>query len=395
MAEKILIINDDKPICELLSAFLTQEGYVVKSAFDGFSGIQQTENFQPDLILLDVVMPQMDGYQVCEKLKQNSLTAQIPIIFLSSLTEVKDKIKGLKLGGVDFINRVTDRAELLARVQTHLRIRALTKELIERNQELIRKQKHIEEDLAAAAAIQRCLLPSSKTEMNKMDIAWSCLPCEQVGGDIFNVIRVDDEHVIFYILDVSGHGVPSAMITVSVSQQLHQRNDILGIFNAPNILSPKEILKSLDKEFPIERFDKFFTIFYMVLNTQTGQLCYSNAGHPPAVILHPNKQLELLQNGGTVIGINESFPFEEEQKILELGDKIILYTDGVTEYQNHNEEFFGAQRLYEFLEKVKHESVDFIVDGLSKELREFGNGALPIDDVSVMGIAFQTSELAK
>lgn len=387
--EKILIINDDESICELLNTFLTQKGYFAKVAFDGTAGIQQAELFKPDLILLDVIMPKMDGYQVCEKLKQSKLTQDIPVIFLSSLTESKDKIRGLEVGGVDFVNRVTDRAELLARIQTHLHIRALNKELFERNQELLEKQKHIEEDLIAAAAIQRSLLPQSQTEMNKMNVSWSCIPCEQVGGDIFNVIRFDDEHMIFYILDVSGHGVPSAMITVSVSQQLHQHNSIFGLFNTPNLLSPKEILKSLDKEFPIERFDKFFTIFYMVLNTKTGKICYSNAGHPPGIILHPDREMELLQNGGTVIGINESFPFEEDERYMVRGDKIILYTDGVIEYQNSEEELFGAKRFYDLLEKIKHEPISIIIDKVCSALREFGNGTSPADDVSIMAIAFQ------
>lgn len=386
--ENILVVDDDEDLRTLTGLFLKQKGYHIWEANDGFHALDQAPKLQPDLILLDVMMPGMDGYQVCEKLKQNPLTQDIPVIFLSSLTDSKDKIKGLEIGGVDFINKLGDKAEMLARVQTHLKIRSLNKALILSNQELIKKQKYLDDDLTAAAVIQRSLLPLQRPDVAKLHIAWKCLPCDQIGGDVFNVLRVDDDHVVFYMLDVSGHGVPSAMVTVSVSQHLQEYNHLFSQMHTQTIITPKEMLKILDKEFPLERFDKFFTIFYMVVNVRTGSLLYSNAGHPPAIMLHPDKNYELLEKGGTVIGIDESIPFDEGEKQFISQDKIFLYTDGVTEFQNAKEELYGANRLYNLLEKNKHESIENIIEIVFQSLREFGGNEPLHDDVSMLGLQF-------
>lgn len=390
MPETILVINDEEPVREMITLFLQQKKYPVLEAADGPTGLDIALKKQPDLILLDVMMPGMDGYEVCAKLKQDPLTKEIPVIFLSSLSAAKDKIKGLELGGVDFVTRVSDQAELLARVQTHLKISSLTKELVLRNQELITKQKYLDEDLQAAATIQNSLLPQQQLKgFPNLHVAWKCLPCDRIGGDIFNFFRVDDDHIAFYMLDVSGHGVPSAMVTVSVCQHFQdtttnaQNGDILKEF------SPTKLLSALDKEFPLERFNKFFTIFYMILNAKTGQFFYSNGGHPPTVLLHPDRPYELLARGGTVIGVNEALLFEEGAVTLQKGDKVVLYTDGITEYQNEKGELYGSKPFYELLEKVKHESNEKVIEEVLKAILEFGHGSPAADDVSIMIIEYQ------
>lgn len=388
MKEKILIINDDAAVVDLLRLFLEENNYEVLTALNGWDGINQAIKLQPHLILLDIIMPVLNGYAVCSKLKQNEQTKNIPVIFLSSLTDVKDKIMGLSLGGVDFINRITDKGELLARVQTHLRLSALTNELLERNRLLIQKQDALDKDIEAATSIQKILLPNPKLDLTPLKIAWKCVPCELVGGDVFNVIRPDENHFIFYMLDVSGHGVPSAMITVSVSQQLNHYANYYGIQNTPNPFSPEKVLTALDKEYPIEKFDRFFSLFYMVIDIKKGNFTYSSAGHPPAIFLRANQKYDLLETGGAVIGVNEELPFNEKIKSFQSGDKIILYTDGVTEYQNSKEELYGADRLYSLVDSIKDQPINKIVDAIWNSLQAFGQASPPQDDVSLLGIEF-------
>ncbi|UCF92171.1 MAG: SpoIIE family protein phosphatase, partial [Desulfobacterales bacterium] len=194
---------------------------------------------------------------------------------------------------------------------------AAEKKLTQLNRELIEKQKRIEEDLAAAAEIQKSLLPPKIKSMANVAVAWNFEPCEHIGGDIFNLMPLDDEHLAIYMLDVSGHGVPAAMVAVAVSQVLQPHTGYLLAQTArassrPNLKSPVEVLDALDQEFPFERFNNFFTITYLILNTTTGDLRYGNAGHPPPVLVRKNGALDLLTKGGPGIGMRSFRPSNQQ-----------------------------------------------------------------------------------
>lgn len=384
--KKILVINDSKSIREIIQFYLEMKNYEVYQAIDGYEGIEKAKKVMPDLILLDVIMPGLDGYQTCEKLKQDPKIQEIPVIFLSSLSNTQDKIKGLESGGVDFINNTTDQAELLARIETHLKIRDLTQELKTSNRELILKQKALNDDLRAAAIIQQSLLPIQAPIIPNVKVAWFCNPCELIGGDICNITHLNHENLSLYILDVSGHGVPSAMVTVSMTQYLGQKQQLLQ-----SSLSPKQLLMDLNQEYPFEKFNMFSTIFYMTLNIRTGKLSYSSAGHPPAVYLSLHKELKLLNPTGPLIGLDRSFTYDEEVENLQAGDKVILYTDGIIELRNPNNEFYGAERFYALLEKIKYYSINSIIQLVSSSLQEFAQGRAPQDDISILGVEFQKS----
>jgi sigma-B regulation protein RsbU (phosphoserine phosphatase) len=380
MKEKILVINDDDSVRELTQLILQTKGYETLEASSGAAGIEHAYHNRPDLILLDIIMPEMDGYETCQRLKASSVTKDIPVLFFSSLTSPKDKIKGLALGAVDFINNVADQGELIARVQIHLHIQSLTRSLMDSNAQLIQKQKILDDDLHAAAAIQRSFLPSPNLEISGMQLASIWLPANLLGGDIFNTIQwCDRNKIICYMIDVSGHDVPSALVTVSVSQFLHQQNDCSTLF-----LSPREMMLELDKEYPIERFDRYFTVFYLVLDLSNGVISYSSAGHPSAVVLSKSKGLISLGKGGTIIGLTKSLPFEEGEEVLTPGDKVLLYTDGVTEMRNQNSEQYGTERLYTLLENSGNESVADIVNKIQNSLKVFGEGVKAQDDISIL-----------
>jgi sigma-B regulation protein RsbU (phosphoserine phosphatase) len=269
----------------------------------------------------------------------------------------------------------------------------LTKRLILANKNLLKKQELLDEDLRAAAGIQRSLLPSSLLNIDIVNVAWSFMPCQRIGGDIFNVIRLDKDHLAIYMLDVSGHGVPSALVAVSVSQMLHPSTGFLlekstSQTSSHKIMSPSEVLNTLDREFPIERFDKFFTISYHVLNTKGGSLRYSNAAHPPPVLLHPDGTLELLEEGGTIIGMGGVIPFDEGEKQLRFGDKLFIYTDGIVEYQNEKGLFYGRNRFYKELQRLKDKSISDMIDGIIGSVMDFGEHIEPADDISLLGLEF-------
>ena len=268
------------------------------------------------------------------------------------------------------------------------------KQLRSLNNELIEKDQRIDIDLKAAAEIQKSLLPQTTFLADNLEIAWKFEPCEHMGGDIFNIFQIDSEHLGIYMLDVSGHGVPAAMVTVSVSQFL-QQNTVQMLKNF-SFMSPTQVLNALDKEFPFERFNNFFTITYFIINTKNGDMIYSNAGHPFPILLRKNETLELLKKGGPTIGMRDfdvlddrKIRFEEGQLKIKPGDKLFIYTDGIVEYQNDNEELYGDDRFYNSLKVLKNESVQNIIDQCIKSLMEFGNNTRPQDDITLLGLGLK------
>jgi len=268
------------------------------------------------------------------------------------------------------------------------------KQLRNLNNELIEKEQRLDEDLKAAAEIQKSLLPQNTVVVENLEIAWKFEPCEHMGGDIFNIFQIDSEHLGIYMLDVSGHGVPAAMITVSVSQFLQQNIvHLLKDKEKSSVMAPAQVLHALDKEYPFERFNNFFTITFVIINTKSGDTIYSNAGHPYPVLLRKNNTIELLSKKGPIIGMGDlnfigdsKIGFEESHLKIKPGDKLFIYTDGIVEYQNPNKEFYGDDRFYRNLKILKNESVHNIIDQCIRSLMEFGSNTKPQDDITLLGL---------
>ena len=249
------------------------------------------------------------------------------------------------------------------------------------------------EDLQAAAEIQRSLLPAISNSIDSFQIAWQFLPCQEVGGDIFNLVQLDQDHWGIYMLDVSGHGVASAMMVVSITQELqpyagHVVKDPTRSIPTRSIAAPAEVLRALDLEYPLERFNNYFTITYLILNARTGELRYCSAGHPKPLVLRSSGQLEELVEGGTVIGLDGIVPFTEGLNRLHRGDRLLVYTDGITEYENESGDFFGKERLYLELHRLHGKSLDQLVEEVIASLKCFGNQREPQDDISLLGLQF-------
>jgi sigma-B regulation protein RsbU (phosphoserine phosphatase) len=177
-------------------------------------------------------------------------------------------------------------------------------------------------------------------------------------------------------------------VTVSVSQSLQPLTGRI-IKNKDLFASPGEVLTALDREYPIERFDKYFTMVYGILAAKEGVLTYSSAGHPAPVLLHAGGAYDLLEKGGSIIGLGGSVPFEEETLALTSGDKLILYTDGVSECQNPRGELYGEQRFYQLLESLKGMHINLLLDEIVKNIEIFLAGEKPRDDIALLGIEYR------
>jgi sigma-B regulation protein RsbU (phosphoserine phosphatase) len=261
-------------------------------------------------------------------------------------------------------------------------------ELESQKVELQKRQTQINEDLAAAAEIQRSLLPMATPRSERVRMAWKFQPSWKIGGDIFNICCLDRERMGLYMLDVCGHGVSAALIAVTVSQFLASHRMFHGDDGgAP--LSPGVVLESLNRAFPFERFNSFFSIVYVTIDEQKGQMTYSCAGHPPPLILRREGDLEVLNIRGTVIGADDDSSFEQGQIQLRPRDKLILYTDGILEVFNPEGDIFGKGRFYRALKALCGETPGDLVEQVSLRFMEFARGRALEDDVSLLVLEFK------
>ena len=275
--------------------------------------------------------------------------------------------------------RVAERTSELERINRKLRQEIEERKRIE--SQLKEKQQQIYKELEVAASIQKSLIPAYSPNLSAIRVAWIFEPCAQVGGDLFNFYLTGDHRISFYMLDACGHGISSALIAAAASQSLHNADQL-------KISRPETVLNSLDRVFPFERFESYFTIGYATIDTHKGQLTYSNAGHPPLLLQRIDGNMEILDYHGPVIGSGSGMPFSQKETNLEAGDKLVLYTDGILDHTNANGERFGKQRLYTTLQEHRDKPLQKIMQMIKDSLANFANSDESDDDISLLMIEY-------
>lgn len=392
--ETLILIVDDSPInATILKTILTRQGYSVIRAKNGLVGLEMAERHIPDLILLDLEMPVLDGYEVCRSLKNNEKLKQIPILIVSALSQISSKVSCFELGAADYITKPFKVEEVVARVKSQLNLAMLTSSLMSANEKLVEKQKALEIDLQSASEIQKALLPTSLPDYKTIAFVSFFYPCEKVGGDLFNVQRLDEHKLGIYIMDVSGHGVPAAMITALVYQTMNINSGKIKkkIPSPPwySITDPVEVMKMLDTEFPLERFDRYLTMFYLILDIRDGSFTYTSAGHPPMIQSERSGSVKVHTKGGTIIGIGSISPEREEGNgTMATGDRLYLYSDGILEIENSDGEFFGMDRLMDTFVFCSDKKIEDVRSVVLERIEKFSEGVAYSDDISILALEF-------
>ena len=378
---KVLLVDDQAIVGETVRQMLASEpGLEFRFCQDPAKAIAAASEFRPTVILQDLVMPDVDGLQLVRFYRANSATRDTPLVVLSSKEEAAIKAKAFALGANDYMVKLPDRLEVLARIRYHSRGYINLLERNEAYERLAESQRALAAEVNQAARYVRSLLPPYLS--GPIAIEWRFIPSTQLGGDMFGYHWLDPEHLALYLLDVSGHGVGSSLLAVSAANLLTAQS-LPGV----DCRDPGKVLTRLNDIFQMDRQDnKYFTIWYGVYRPADHGLAWSNAGHP-AALLFQDGGLTQLDADGLAIGMIPDMPYGTHQVTIAPGAQLLLYSDGAYEIEKAD----GS--MWKFHEFVDHMAANRdIFDGYLDRHIEFIRGMRPGeplgDDCSMMDVRF-------
>ncbi len=373
----VLVVDDEASNRTILRHFLESRGIDVADAPDGAQALARLRERQFDLILLDVVMPVLNGLEVLQEIRRSPIHGDVPVIMVTARDQSSDIVRAFGLGATDYVPRPIDFPVLLARVETQLALRRRGAALREANDRLAG-------DLAAARRVQEALLPPERPEVPGITVRWRFEPCEALAGDLLNVVPIDDRHVALYVLDVVGHGVAAALLAVMVNQALARMIAWGSDGNGP--LSPAAVASRLNTEFPWnDRTQQFSTLLYGVLELKSREFRFVSAGHPGPIHLPRDGAVRAVKVEGHMIGLGDG-KYEEQVLTLAPGDRLYLYSDGLTDQKNAAGKRFGKEHVGWVLADQRGAG---LAEGLGKLLDAVKAWRAPAtldDDVSVLAV---------
>jgi sigma-B regulation protein RsbU (phosphoserine phosphatase) len=381
----VLLVDDQAIVGESVRRMLAAETDIVfHFCQDPTKAIDTANAVQPTVILQDLVMPDIDGLQLVKFFRANKSTRQTPMIVLSSKEEPVIKAKAFACGANDYLVKLPDKLELIARIRYHSRGYIALLERNEAYRKLEEAQQIMAEELAQAARYVQSLLPAHQVE--GVRIHWRFVPSTQLGGDMFGYHWLDKDHLAIYLLDVSGHGVGSSLLAVST-------NNLIASQSLPNTdcRDPGKVLARLNDTFPMEKQNgKYFTIWYGVFNRAKRTLTYSNGGHPPA-LLHTGPSareatLHKLESVGMAAGMIEGMDFDSVT--VELGPfaRLLVYSDGVYEIAQPDKPMWSVHEFVEYVSSLPREEP--AADRLLTHVRQLHGSDVLADDFSFLEVWF-------
>jgi sigma-B regulation protein RsbU (phosphoserine phosphatase) len=452
----VLVVEDSRIQAAILSDKLVEAGYEVRKAGNGQIGLDMVRQSRPTLVISDIEMPTMTGYELCRAVKSDPELRSIPFMLLSTLSDAQDIIKGLHCGADNYVTKPYDPEFLISRVGslletpladsddegekldvtldgTRYTVKAGRQQVlnllistfenaVEKNNELVRTNEELivakeqltrwnqkletlnsqlesantrmSRDLDAAAKVQQSLLPTSDPNTTRASFAWEYLPCDELAGDFLNVFSLDDVHIAVYVVDVSGHGVASSLLSVTIGRLLTPHVSTSSLLvqqqagtNGPRVVPPAEVAYDLNRRFPMEEQNGlYFTMVYGVLNLETLEFRFVSAGHDPVVHVSTSGMPQMVEGNGMPIGWVDDMEYDEHSIMLQPGDRLYLYSDGVPEAMDEGLNQFTMQQMIEIIElgqtKSLRDSVSLLLNSVNRWCIKNG----PRDDVSILGL---------
>ncbi len=344
MEEKgtILIVDDEVRITDILNLYLKKEGYQTLTAGDGLEALSVMQENVPDLIISDLMMPNMDGIEFCKEVKTRSEFTNPYFIMLTAKATVDSKVEGLKIGADDYITKPFNVKELVARVNSAMRIKALQNEVVEKNVELERYKAAMENELQLAARFQESLIPPDGNISPGIRLTSIYQPTIHIGGDIFDVRNAGDGQIVFFVADVTGHGIVAAVISAMIKLSFIQA--------AADTSSPSAIAEKINRDIVSTTSEEHFaSVFLGSLTPDGSALSFVRAGHPAPYLCQHDGQILPLAPKGFLLGIDPTAQFPQQTVSLSPRDRIFMFTDGISEAEGRDGELFGTGRIRQYL----------------------------------------------
>lgn len=378
---KVLLVDDQMIVGETVKRMLAEQPDIeLYFCSEPAQAISTAKEIEPTLILQDLVMPDIDGLTLVKFYRATAKLKDIPIIVLSSKEEASTKAESFAVGANDYLVKLPDKIELIARIRYHSRGYI---NLLERNlayESLEKSQKALASELAKAGDYVVSLLPEPlKTPL--IETFWRFIPSAQLGGDAFGYHWLDNDNFAMYLLDVCGHGVGSALMSVSALNVL--RGETLA---GADYKDPASLLAALNKSFQMSDHNGlYFTIWYGVYNKTSQILKFAAGGHPPAFIISTDGKAQKLSNENFIIGGLTDFPYSSSEVKVELPAEIFIYSDGVYEIEKPDHSIWEIDEMCEYVENHRGDG-NFEIDSLHEFVKKLSGKNILDDDYSMMKI---------
>jgi len=381
---KVLLVDDQAIVGAAVERMLSPEGDIVFSyCQDPALAISTADEFQPTVILQDLIMPEIDGLTLVKFFRIHPRLKDVPLIVLSSKEEAITKADAFALGANDYLVKLPDRIELIARIRYHSKGYI---NLLQRNEAyaaLLESRQAMAAELAQAADYVVSLLPAPIPE-GPITTAWRFFPSTQLGGDCFGYHWIDEDHFAVYLLDVCGHGVGPALLSVSAFNSIRSQT-------LPNtdFVWPEQVLSALNTAFPMDANNGlYFTIWYGVFNQRTRRLRFASGGHPPAFLVSSDGNLSQLITGNLIIGGMPDIDYSADETTVDKGARLYVFSDGVYEVDRPgdgvmwNLQDLGNHLLQHPLAKGED------VDSLYRTMQNYHDQDILDDDFSMLSVYF-------
>jgi serine phosphatase RsbU (regulator of sigma subunit) len=379
--QKVLVVDDEPFNVDYLEQELEDFGVATVSATNGQEALHLIEKEKPDVVLLDIMMPVMDGFEALEKMKANETTRDIPVIVISAMSDIDQIVKGIELGAEDYLPKPFDPTLLRARLTASLEKKRL------RDLEKVYFQ-GLERELEIGRDIQAGFLPNDFPEIKGWEIAHYFEAAREVSGDFFDLFKLADGNIAIVIGDVTDKGVGAALYMALYRSLI--RVYLGGDASTKNLNNTELLLETAKNTNEyicnIHDSEKFLTAFIALLDPTTAEIVYLSAGHDHPYIIDAQKEITELEPTGPAIGIMPGAEFAAKSLTLETGSTLLLYSDGITDVQNPNQEIFGPEKLLKLATMAKP-SAKSLISTIVDETNAFRAGAIQFDDMTLLAIS--------